>query len=98
MYFDHLLPKFYLFLHTHSILHITFYILIFETGAPIIPRGPGQTANGRSEMINHALCMKKCKENNDDVALDKTVKLEKCLETCYVTYAPHLYSTLPQTK
>ena len=69
-----------------------------KTGAPIIPRGPAQTANGRSEMINHALCMKKCKENNDDVALDKTVKLEKCLETCYVTYAPHLYSTLPQTK
>ena len=95
MYFDILYLIYLFYIHT---LILPFYILIFETGAPIIPRGPAQTANGRSEMINHALCMKKCKENNDDVALDKTVKLEKCLETCYVTYAPHLYSTLPQTK
>jgi hypothetical protein len=70
----------------------------FVDGAPIVPRGPAQVANGKSEMINHALCIQKCKEMNDDVAVDKTEKLEKCLESCYVTYAPHLYTTLPQTK
>jgi len=69
----------------------------FKDGAPMIPHGPGQVANGRSEMVNHALCMKACQDANSDVKDTNTEKLEKCLETCYITYAPHLYSTLPNT-
>jgi hypothetical protein len=49
-------------------------------------------------MVNHAMCMKSCQDSNDDVSDTNVEKLEKCLETCYVTYGPHLYSTLPQTR
>ena len=60
--------------------------------------GPAHLANGRSDMVNHAMCMKSCQDSNDDVSDTNVEKLEKCLETCYVTYGPHLYSTLPQTR
>ena len=69
----------------------------FKDGSPMIPHGPGQVSNGRSEMVNHALCMAQCKESNNDENM-KMEKLEKCLETCFITYGPHLYTTLPQTK
>jgi hypothetical protein len=67
-------------------------------GAPIVPKGPEQIPNGRHEMVNHALCMRRCKDGNDDVSPTNTEKMDKCLEACYVTYAPHLYTTLPQKR
>jgi hypothetical protein len=69
-----------------------------STGAPIVPKGPEQIPNGRHEMVNHALCMRRCKDGNDDVSVGNTEKIDKCLEACYITYAPHLYTTLPQKR
>ena len=63
----------------------------YTDGAPIIPRGLAQSANGRSEMINFATGTKKCKEENDKVferlwnwALDLCLPIDLHSKFCFL--------------